>query len=229
MKGWKLLGGGDWSVQNGVIRQSAEQRFVRVLVGDNTWTDYTITLKARELYGTEGFQILFRVDHDDLRGWWNLGGWNNTQHAIEVERAMDAKPGHIKTNCWYDIKMTVAGKHVKCWLNGQLIHDIDYVSSKGYHTPCATSARDNRTGDIIVKVVSTAAEPVDTELNLIQADLTGGGTATVLTSDNPEDENSMAKPTKVSPKSEAIHVAGNRFKRTFPGNSLTVLRLETKK
>ena len=77
-------------------------------------------------------------------------------------------------------------------------------------------------------MVNTAADPVDTELTLIRADLTGRGTATVLTSDNPEDENSLAEPTKVSPKSEAIHVAGNRFKRTFPGNSLTVLRLETK-
>ena len=59
-------------------------------------------------------------------------------------------------------------------------------------------------------------------------DLTGKGTATVLTSESGADENSLAEPTKVSPKTEAVNFTGTSLKRSFPGNSFTVLRLQTK-
>jgi alpha-L-arabinofuranosidase len=51
----------------------------------------------------------------------------------------------------------------------------------------------------------------------------------VLTSENATDENSLEAPTKVSPKTEAVSFSGSTFTRNFPGNSLTVLRLQTKK
>jgi alpha-L-arabinofuranosidase len=172
---------------------------------------------------------MFRVANDDDRRWWNIGGWNNTQDAIEVDSAIDGKPGHVEVDRWYDIKLTVEGKRVKCWLDGQLVHDIDYISNDQYSFIYATSAVDKKTGDIIIKVVNTAAEPVDTELNLVKANLTGKGTATVLTSEKPEDENSLAEPTRVSPKSEAISFTGTKLKRAFPGNSFTVLKLQTSK
>jgi alpha-L-arabinofuranosidase len=50
----------------------------------------------------------------------------------------------------------------------------------------------------------------------------------VLTSENGADENSLENPTKVSPKTEAVSFTGTRLKRSFPGNSFTVLRLQTK-
>ena len=58
--------------------------------------------------------------------------------------------------------------------------------------------------------------------------LTGQGTATVLTSPSGTDENALAEPTKVSPKTETIKFSGTNLKRSFPGNSFTVLRLQTR-
>ena len=46
---WRKTGRGDWSVQDGVLKQSAIAPGVTVFMGDTTWTDYTITLKARKL------------------------------------------------------------------------------------------------------------------------------------------------------------------------------------
>ena len=70
-------------------------------------------------------------------------------------------------------------------------------------------------------------ESLETQIDLKGAGtLTGSGKAIVLTSGNPLDENAFAEPTKVSPKTETFDVSSPDFRRTFPGNSFTVLRLK---
>ena len=228
-KDWQLLGdGAEWKVQDGALRQTAEKEFIRALASDKKWADYTMTLKARKISGAEGFLILFNIIDDDERTWWNIGGWGNTQDAIESGGPADSKTGNIETGRWYDIKITVAGKHVKCWLDGQLIHDVDFDDGGKINALYATAATDAPTGDLIVKVVNTQTVPLETELNFAGATLTGKGTATVLTSKDAKDENSLAEPTKVSPKTEEVSFSGTALTRAFPGNSFTVLRLQTK-
>src|SRR5207249_4986755 len=85
MKNWQLLGDGQWKVQDGALGQSAEKEFVRAIAGDRNWTDYTLSLKARKLGGQEGFLILFHLNGKEDRTWWNLGGWKNTQNALELD------------------------------------------------------------------------------------------------------------------------------------------------
>jgi alpha-L-arabinofuranosidase len=229
-QGWTLLGSGaKWQAQDGALRQTAEREFIRALAGDKTWTDYTLTLKARKISGAEGFLILFRINGNEDRTWWNIGGWNNTQDALESGGPVDAKPSHIETDRWYDIKVDVRGKHVKCWLDGQLVHDTDYDTGGKIDSLYAVAATDAATGDLIVKVVNANAQPLETAVNFSGAKkLTGAGTAIVLTSENATDENSLAEPTKVSPKTEAFRFSGPTLTRSFPGNSFTVLRLKTK-
>ena len=229
-KGWKLLGdGASWKAQDGALRQSAEREFIRALAGKREWTDYTLTLKARKISGAEGFLILFRINGNDDRTWWNIGGWNNTQDGIEAGETLDSKPSHIETDRWYDLKVVVSGKNVKCWLDGEVIHDINYDAGGKVTSLYATAATEARSGDIIVKVVNASASPLETELDLSGAtNLSGKGTAIVLTSENGADENSIENPAKVSPKTEAVDFSGTSLKRAFPGNSFTVLRLQNK-
>src|ERR1035438_9721098 len=93
----------------------------------------------------------------------------------------------------------------------------------------AATSKDEKSGNVILKVVNANASPLETEVNLSGAkNLTGKGTVTVLTSESGADENSLAEPTKVSPKTEALKFSGGNLRRSFPGNSFTVLRLETK-
>ena len=97
---------------------------------------------------------------------------------------MDSKPSHIESDRWYDLKVTVSGKNVKCCLNGEIIHDLDYDSGGKINSLYATSASDAQSGDLIVKVVNASAGPLETELDLSGANkLSGKGTATVLTSE----------------------------------------------
>jgi alpha-L-arabinofuranosidase len=228
--GWKKLGEGDWKVSDGALQQTSRGESVRAIAGDKSWTDYTITLKARKLGGNEGFLILFHIASDDDECWWNLGGWGNSQDAIQNGDTVDAKSEYIQIGRWYDLKLVVAGKHVKCYLDGSLVHDVDYQSSGRVFSLYACAAQDQASGDLIVKVVNTSAQPLTTELDFLNAkNLTGSGTATVLTSENPGDENSLENPTKVSPKTEAVSFSGSSLTRAFPGNSFTVLRLQTSK
>lgn len=229
-EGWALLGqGASWKVQDGALRQTAEREFIRALAGKREWLDYTITLKARKLSGEEGFLILFRIAGNEDRTWWNIGGWNNTAHAIEAGGTLDSKPGKIETGHWYDIKVAVNGKHVTCSLDGQVIHDVDFDAETKVTSLYATAAKDQPTGDLILKVVNASAEPLLTELSLSGAgNLSGKTTAEVLTSENATDENTLAEPMKVSPKTEPVSFNGSSFSRSFPGNSFTVLRFKTR-
>ncbi|MFO1475300.1 MAG: alpha-L-arabinofuranosidase C-terminal domain-containing protein [Verrucomicrobiota bacterium] len=225
-EGWKLLGDGKWTVQDGALRQSAENPDVRAITGQPAWRDYTLALKARKISGAEGFLILFHSQEEDDRRWWNIGGWGNTQDALEGYEVTDSKPGHIETDRWYDLKLTVSDKRIQCWIDGKLIHDIPNTSNAGYSSLFASAATDAKTREVIVKVVNAASNPTETELSFNGATLAGTGLATVLTSANATDENSLADPTKVSPKTESLHFTGSSLKRVFPGNSLTVLRLK---
>jgi alpha-L-arabinofuranosidase len=227
---WQKLGDGAWDVKDGALRQTAEKEFVRALAGQRGWTNYTFTLKARKISGREGFLILFHIASDEGRNWWNIGGWENSQDGIEFGDTLDRKDSHIETGRWYDIKLVVIGSHAKCYLDGQLIHDVDFEKSASIRSLYACASHDDATGDVIVKVVNASAKPLETKLDLNGAkNLTGQGTATVLTSASGLDENSLAEPTKVSPKTSAVNFTGATLTQTFPGNSFTVLRLSATK
>ena len=229
-KGWKLLGdGAQWQADHGVLRQTAEKEFIRAIAGKREWKDYTITLKARKISGAEGFMVLFHIGGDEDRTWWNIGGWGNTADGIEAGGTLDSKPSHIETDRWYDLKVTVSGKNVKCWLDGTPVHDVDFDTASQVTSLYSVAAQDKKTGDLIVKVVNANTQPLETEIDLGGASLSGQGTVTVLTSDSGADENSLAEPMKVSPKTETVTFSGTTLKRTFPGNSLTVLRLNPAK
>ena len=229
--GWKLLGdGAKWAIQDGALTQSSQREFIRALAGKKEWTDYTLTLTARKISGAEGFLVLFHINGDEDRTWWNIGGWGNTQNALEVDGIQDPKPGRIEESRWYDIKVSVAGNKVACYLDGQLIHNITCEPSAQLSSLYATAATEQASGDIIVKVVNTSVGPLTTELNLAGAKhLSGSGTVAVLTSENASDENSLANPTKVTPRMEEVRFDGASLRRSLPGNSFTVLRLKTAK
>jgi alpha-L-arabinofuranosidase len=227
---WKKFGEGEWKTADGALQQTAEKPFVRAVAGDITWTNYTLTLKARKNSGREGFLVLFHISGDEDRNWWNIGGWDNSQDGIEFGRTIDGKPSHIETGRWYDLKLEVNGTHVKCSIDGTVIHDLDVVTQGKIPSLYAAAATDEKTGDLILKVVNASAEPLTTELNLNgEKNLSGNGSAIVLTSENPTDENTLADPAKVSPKTEAVNYSGTTLTRAFPGNSFTVLRLQTSK
>jgi DNA-directed RNA polymerase subunit RPC12/RpoP len=127
---WRFHNGA-WTTDGGVFRQTAIATDCRAIVGDPSWRDYTVSLRARKLGGREGFIVLFNVVDDQNWIWWNLGGWGNTKHAVESSIAGkkttlgESVLGHIDVDHWYDIRIELKGARIRCFLDGTLVHDVN--------------------------------------------------------------------------------------------------------
>lgn len=227
--GWQAKAG-EWKAEEGAYRQSSRGEGMRSLAGDPKWTDYTLSLKARKLGGAEGFLIMFRVQDDANWYWWNIGGWNNTRHAIERSVGgaksviSNELAGSIETGRWYDIKIELQGARIRCYLDGKLIHNFEERGPAPLH---AVASRQDKSGDLILKVVNVSAAPQETQITLQGAGkVASQGTATVLTSSSPDDENSLEQPAKVAPVTSTVKAIGPAFRHTFVPHSVTILRLK---
>jgi alpha-L-arabinofuranosidase len=224
--GWETHGG-NWSVVDGALRQTSEDERIRAFAGDPSWTDYSLSLKARKIAGSEGFLVSFASKDPNGVTWWNIGGWANTQHGLEVPGAnAPYVPGKIETGRWYDIRIELKGATVKCYLDGQLIQQ---AASKPTRALYAAAGRDNKSGETILAIANPGGVPVTTQINLAGAKtIAPSAKAIVLTSTSPDDENSFDQPKKVSPREETIHAGGPQFEYTFPPWSFTIVRVGTR-
>ena len=224
---WTKTGPGEWAVQDGVLRQSAIAPGVTAFAGDTTWADHNITLKARKLSGENGFQIYFHNQNPGQRIRWDLGGFTDSVHFMEIGVTSESMKAHIETGRWYDVKLEIRGNSVKGYLDGQLVQEVSDTRAN-VRSLCASAVRDEKSGDIIVKIVNAGPQPVKAQLNLKGAGaLSRTGKAIVLTSASPLDENTLEQPTKVSPKTETVKLPGALLTRLFPANSFTVIRVGT--
>ena len=220
---WKP-GGGNWSFADGVYRQSDDAEAVSYF-GDETWSDYTLTLKVRKLHGAEGFLIVFGGKGDD-RYWWNVGGWGNREHAIEFNQTSVGEhvPGGVETGRWYDIRIELQGRRIRCYLDGRLVHDVTAPVGARFF---ASAGCDETAGEMVLKVINVSPEPVAAKLNIHGAAIRASpARVTVLASGRLADNNSLENPAKIVPLESTRDVPGGEFDHEFPPNSLTILRLK---
>jgi alpha-L-arabinofuranosidase/beta-xylosidase len=233
---WRKTGAGNWTVEGGVLRQSAIATQVTLFMGDTTWRDYTITLKARKTSGENGFQIYFRNGNNTERTRWDLGGYGNTIHLLDMGVVTKSIPAEIETGVWYEVRLEIKGARVRGYLNGKLIQEVNDENSSvnAIHT---SSVVDEKSGDVILKLVNTSPQAVN--LNVILEGINksfspsvterGNRSATVytLTGSSPLAENSLDEPTKVAPKATTILLKQDRFQQYLPAHSLVVVRIHS--
>jgi alpha-L-arabinofuranosidase len=227
---WTHTGGGSWSVQDGQYVQSdAAAENTMVSAGDPAWHDYDLHVKATKKSGREGFLVAFGVKDTGNYYWWNLGGWNNTQSA--VEQAVDggkstllAKAGGIETGRAYDIDIKVRGRQVTLYLDGQ--EWGSFTDDKPAEPFRQVVTRDERTGDLIVKVVNAQSADARTAVDLGGAEVSAKARVTTLAA-APDAVNSQAA-TPVAPVTSTFTGVSDRFTYTFPANSVTFLRIRQK-
>jgi alpha-L-arabinofuranosidase len=130
--------GGLWMIDGSELVQSSSATDVTLQFGDAAWQNYELTLQAQKTGGSEGFLILFRCADSDNFYWLNLGGWNNTQHAVEKEVnggrstvAGTSISGSINTGQWYDIRVRCQGGSYTIDLNDNPI--MSFTDSSGPH------------------------------------------------------------------------------------------------
>lgn len=225
---WTHTGAGSWSVQDGqYVQTDAAAENTMVQAGDPSWHDYDLHVKATKKSGKEGFLVAFGVKDTGNYYWWNLGGWNNTQSA--VEQAVDGgkgtlltKTGSIETGRAYDIDVKVRGRQVTLYLDGQ--EWGGFTDDKPAEPFRQVVTKDARTGDLIVKVVN--AQPAEARTAIDLGGARGASTARVTTLAADQDAVNTETDAPVTPATSTFSGVTDRFTYTFPANSVTFLRLK---
>ncbi|MFD5014141.1 alpha-L-arabinofuranosidase C-terminal domain-containing protein [Streptomyces chartreusis] len=225
---WTHTGAGSWSVQDGqYVQTDAAAENTMVQAGDPSWHDYDLHVKATKKSGKEGFLVAFGVKDTGNYYWWNLGGWNNTQSA--VEQAVDGgkgtlltKAGSIETGRAYDIDVKVRGRQVTLYLDGQ--EWGGFTDDKPAEPFRQVITKDARTGDLIVKVVNAQPAEARTAIDLGGSRVASTARVTTLAAD--QDAVNTETDSPVTPATSTFRGVADRFTYTFPANSVTFLRLK---
>lgn len=190
-------------------------------------SSYIVEMDATKTEGAEGFIVGFNYADGSNYSWWNIGGWNNSRHGIQVckdgaKSDYDLKNGTIETGRTYRLKLEVNGSHVKCYIDNTLIHDVTLpVLRKVY----VSSTIDDDTKTMYLKIVNTGSAPQQVDINMANASISSGD-VTLLTSTSDLDENSPSAPMAIAPQAGAIDSLGvNKALYTAPAFSLSILRL----
>ena len=230
---WKGVRG-EWKVNDSAYGQTAmgAQRFAW-LPGKNFDT-YTLKLKARKTSdATNAFIIPFAVKDENTMLRAHIGANVNNNSVFEsVTNGMNVAdlinqkrmPAHIETGRWYDFTLEVGLDKVDAFLDGKLL--MTYTEPQKFFS---IAGWDNKTGDLIVKVVNASEKPFKAALQINGAQLLGSGELITLTADSLTAENSLEEPTKYIPQKTTLQGITNNSTIEFKANSISVLRLKKKK
>jgi alpha-L-arabinofuranosidase len=214
---------GQWLAEDGVLKQTGNDEGAIALAGDPSWSDYTLSLKARKTGGQEGFLILFRSADEKDRCWWNIGGWGNTGHALEIKGYESPRVrGSIETGRWYDIRIEAKGGEIQCYLDNKLIHNLKRPLRPSVY---AAAGIDRKAGEIILHATNPSASAREITINLKGWKSAKPAHGQVLTSASPDDLNTLDNPGKVAPAEVSVPVSGGTIKHTLSAWSHTVLRV----
>jgi alpha-L-arabinofuranosidase len=198
--------------------------------GEKDWRDYTVTLKARRLSGNGNLFITVLDDGAGSRAQWLLGGWENKQHGIqthfaEQDQLLERVPGSLENNRWYDVKVQLQKGRMDCYLDEKRVQTAEVLH---HRVPAvfSSAARDDSTGETILKLVNSGNESSDVTIQLKGVDKVSAGQAIVLAGQL-ADENTLDKPTTVLPKTMELNGVKPEFNHTLPPRSFSVLRLKT--
>jgi len=220
---------GNWSNMNDVWRQVGDTNGARAFGGDPKWSYYRLELKAKKLDGAEGFLVTVGRKDEKNFIWLNLGGWGNTQHAIEwsvdggKRRIGAAKPGTIERGRLYDIAIDYSPSRIVCYLDGDKIFD-ERVPTR----PMIFSNVGARKGETIVKLINVDSKPHE-----ITLEIPGGASAftaegTLLQADDDRSTSTLSNLKALVPRPMARRTIKNNSKLSLPRHSLTILRLKTR-
>lgn len=225
---WKPVRG-TWQVKDSAYAQTAmgAQRFA--WLQGKSFDTYTLKLKARKVSAaTNAFIIPFAVKDDNTMLRAHIGSYVNVNSVFEsVTNGMNVSdmanqrrlPAPIERGRWYDITLEVGHDKVDCYLDGKLL--MTYTEPQKFFS---IAGRDNKTGELIVKVVNASDRPYKTTLKIEGAQLDATGDLIVLSADAPTAENSLNEPKKFIPVSNKIFGVSHQQEMEFKPYSISILR-----
>ncbi|MCC7433863.1 MAG: hypothetical protein IT363_04200 [Methanoregulaceae archaeon] len=217
---------GNWTAGGDNWRQLGDTNGARAYGGDPNWSRYRLEVKATKLDGAEGF--LVTVGRKDERNfiWLNLGGWGNTQHALEwsidggKRRIGNAKPGRIERGRTYEIAIDYSPERIVCYLDDEVLFD-ERVPTR----PMVFGNVGTRGNEAILKLVNVDSQPHEVTLDL--RGRTGRFTleGTELQADNDTATSTFERLNGLVPRAIQRSTIEPNYKLRLKPHSLTILKL----
>ncbi|WP_291870880.1 alpha-L-arabinofuranosidase C-terminal domain-containing protein [Maribacter sp.] len=226
---------GEWTVSDTVVSQNTMSNMTGLFLEKKLEGDYTVKLKAKKVRGNEGFLIYFGMTNNNKDGHLlNIGGWNNTQTALEgladgnvSEMLTKFVPQKVENNKWYAIEITKKANALKIMVDGKELLSYTPTDIKKQFV---VSGYDETTQEVIVKVVNADDTSWSPSIDLLNGhEIKATGKAIVLSANSPEEENSFEEPLKISPEEVVYTGYSSNFTYNFLPYSYTVLRIKVEK
>ena len=217
---------GTFSEVGGTLTQSSTKMQGKLCLNKHVamGKDYTIRVKATKKKGDEGFLIVFGYVDDKNYCWWNLGGWGNSRHAIEVcsngtNTQYSSTYGKLVTGKTYDLRIEVMDNHIKCYINGILCHDVVLPMQR-----CVYASASREGNKLYVKLVNPNSENFATMLTT-QGYTASGVVLTQMTAESDAAENTAENMYRVVPVEKALAACGTNIQLDIPAYSFNVLEM----
>ena len=237
---WDFATDGKWKIKNGALTNTTTDMNYSdtgsvAYFGEKDWTNYTYTVEATKLDGSEGFLIPFAVQGTDNNIFWNIGGWDNTVSCLQrIEN--NGKTGQIngtvkdcviETGKTYEIKVEVNGSAVKCYIDGELYVDYDFGTPA--EANCYTVVSNDDNGDIIIKLVNVTENASTVAVKLDNANVQSQAIINQVAGDSLQNDNVLGADESTHLKMEefTLDVFSSEFNYTMPAYSVTSIRLKT--
>ncbi|MBM6992124.1 MAG: carbohydrate binding domain-containing protein [Prevotella sp.] len=221
---------GNWTEDGDVVKQTSnEEGTVRLNPSKFTADEYTYKVSARKDAGYEGFLVVFNYVDEDNYCWLNLGGWGNSQHAIEQvidgsKAQIAMAPGKVEEGRWYDVELHVKGDSIYASLDGKQIF-ASKLKPSTFAGFFSNATFDEATGEYIVKLVNTASEPTTARIN-IKGHQSSKARVIRLTGEKGTSENTIDDRTNVVPVEQQLSPDVNGVDVEIPANSLNIVRVK---
>ena len=184
--------------------------------------DFRLEMTLERVSGRKGALIYFGRQDDGNFYQWTVGGWQNSDSAIEstvrgrntclTQSNLSLEDGHA-----YRLTLEVQGRLITAHVDGTEWNRVEEQPLRLRPLYLAASTEDG-TGDIILKAVNVQAEPVTAQL-----EISCSGYDTEVLCAPPDAVNSLDDPDNVAPVMHS-YGGGSEITHTFPCYSVTVMR-----
>ena len=164
---------------------------------------YTYSVKARKTGGREGFLLVYNYQNNRDFDWFNIGGWGNTQNAIE--QSVDGgrmnigreAPFKVEESRWYDLRVEVEGDSVAAYIDGKLQTTARH-RNPNMRGVFSNSTLDEKTNTLYIKVVNVG-EGSTQGCVILNGGLAAQSSMVRLAAESGQDENTRQDPLVIQP------------------------------
>src|SRR5207253_2304746 len=153
-----------YTVQTRVDLPGSQPTGITGAIGVGTWET---SAEFKDIRVEKSGQVLFASDFSNgaATNWKTDGGdWSVVNGAYRQNSLGRHVPGSVETNRWYDIKVDLSdGRRVRCYLDGKLIHDEPVTTPNRFF---ALGGIDESSGDLVIKAINAASEPLRAAITL---------------------------------------------------------------